>query len=160
LVSVCCFVFFFQAEDGIRDRNVTGVQTCALPISDTDVAEALTWAAFAMTFVGVVIALFQLVGFKELEETVLAGITTMLPAILIIILAWSIGVVTDELGTAEYVVGATESWMTPMLMPLLIFIIGMFISFATGTSWGTMAILTPIAIPLAYTIGGEDLIPL
>src|SRR5699024_12785383 len=55
-------------------------------------------------------------------ETVLAGITTMLPAILIIILAWSIGVVTDELGTAEYVVGATESWMTPMLMPLLIFI--------------------------------------
>src|SRR5699024_7426286 len=59
-----------------------------------------------------------------------------------------------------YVVGATESWMTPMLMPLLIFIIGMFISFATGTSWGTMAILTPIAIPLAYTIGGEDLIPL
>lgn len=129
-------------------------------LADTDVAEALTWAAFAMTFVGVVIALFQRVGFKELEETVLAGITTMLPAILIIILAWSIGVVTDELGTAEYVVGATESWMTPMLMPLLIFIIGMFISFATGTSWGTMAILTPIAIPLAYTIGGEDLIPL
>src|SRR5699024_10638272 len=129
-------------------------------LADTDVAEALTWAAFAMTFVGVVIALFQRVGFKELEETVLAGITTMLPAILIIILAWSIGVVTDELGTAEYVVSATESWMTPMLMPLLIFIIGMFISFETGTSWGTMAILTPIAIPLAYTIGGEDLIPL
>src|SRR5699024_3329337 len=96
----------------------------------------------------------------ELEETVLAGITTMLPAILIIILAWSIGVVTDELGTAEYDVSATASWMTPMLMPLLIFIMGMFSSFATGTSWGSMAILTPIAIPLAYTIGGEDLIPL
>src|SRR5699024_856028 len=46
-------------------------------LADTDVAEALTWAAFAMTFVGVVIALFQRVGFKELEETVLAGITTM-----------------------------------------------------------------------------------
>src|SRR5699024_1989970 len=90
---------------------------------------------------------------------VLAGITTMLPAILIIVLAWSIGVVTDELGTAEYVVGATESWMTPMLMPLLIFTIGMFISFATGTSCGPMAIITPIAIPLAATIGGVDLIP-
>src|SRR5699024_2197905 len=103
--------------------------------ADTDVAEPLIWAAIGTTFVGCVIALFQRVGFKELEETVLACITTMLPAILIIILAWSIGVVTDELGTAEYVVGATESWMTPMLMPLLIFIIGMFISFATGTSW-------------------------
>src|SRR5699024_10480495 len=86
--------------------------------------------------------------------------TTMLPAILIIILAWSFGVVTEDLGSAAFVVGATESWMTPLLMPLLIFIIVMFISFASGTSWILMAILTLIEIPLAYTIGGEDLIPL
>ena len=84
----------------------------------------------------------------------------MLPALIIIVLAWSIGTVTDVLGTANYVVNSTESWMTPALMPFLVFIIGMFISFSTGTSWGTMAILTPIAIPLAYTIGGEALIPL
>src|SRR5699024_10979514 len=83
------------------------------------------------------------------EETILAGITTMLPALIIIVLAWSIGTVTDVLGTANYVVNSTESWMTPALMPFLVFIIGMFISFSTGTSWGTMAILTPIAIPLA-----------
>src|SRR5699024_12578877 len=114
-------------------------KTMSEGLADSVVAEALTWVAFAMTFVGVVIALFQRVGFKGLEETVLAGITTMLTAILIIILAWSIGVVTDELGTAEYVVGATQSWMTPMLMPLLIFIICMFLSFATGTSSATMA---------------------
>ena len=129
-------------------------------LADTDVAVALTWAAFAMSFVGIVIALFQKVGFKDIEETILAGITTMLPALIIIVLAWSIGTVTDVLGTANYVVNSTESWMTPALMPFLVFIIGMFISFSTGTSWGTMAILTPIAIPLAYTIGGEALIPL
>src|SRR5699024_6316494 len=105
-------------------------------------------------------ALFQRVGFKELEETVLAGITTMLPAILIIVLAWSIGVVTDELGTAEYVVGATEGWMTPMLMPLLIVIIGMFTSLAARMFCITMAILTPIAILHASTLGDEYLIPL
>src|SRR5699024_7915210 len=131
---------------GIWGRRYTGGgaegKTMFEALAKTDVDEAHTWAAFAETIVGDVNPLFQRVGFKELEETVLAGITTMLPAILIIILAWSIGVVTDELGTAEYVVSATESWMTPMLMPLLIFIIGMFISFATGTSWGTMAILT------------------
>src|SRR5699024_12390402 len=79
---------------------------------------------------------------------ILAGITTMLPALLIIVLAWSIGTVTDVLGTAEYVVNSTESWMTPALMPFRVFVIGMFISFSTGTSWGTMAILTPIAVPL------------
>jgi len=129
-------------------------------IADTDVAVALTWAALAMTVVGAVIALFQGVGFKDIEETILGGINTMVPALIIIVLAWSIGLVTEVLGTAEYVVSMTEAWMTPALLPFLVFIIAMFISFATGTSWGTMAILTPIAIPLAYSIGGESLLHL
>jgi len=129
-------------------------------LADTDVAIALTWGAFAMITVGIILSLIQGVGAKEIEETILGGVRTMLPALLIIVLAWSIGTVTGELGTAEFVVAATESWMTPALLPFLIFVIGMFISFATGTSWGTMAILIPIAIPLAYGIGGEPLIPI
>lgn len=127
-------------------------------LADTDVSVALTWAAFAMTFVGVVIALFQKVSLSEIEESILAGFRTMLPALVIMILAWSIGTVCDVLGTADYVVGATKDWMTPTLLPFLLFIVGMFISFATGTSWGTMAILTPVAIPLAFTVGDIDLI--
>src|SRR5699024_1083198 len=115
---------------------------------------------FAISIVGIVIALFQKVGFKDIEETILAGITTMLPALLIIVLAGSIGTVTDVLGTANYVVNSTESWMTPALMPLLVFLIGIFISFSTGPSWVTMAMLTSSANPLAYAIGGEALLPL
>ncbi|WP_164667911.1 Na+/H+ antiporter NhaC family protein [Virgibacillus doumboii] len=129
-------------------------------LADTDVSIALTWGAFAMTTVGLILALIQGMGFKHCEETILGGIRTMLPALIIIILAWSIGTVTSELGTAEFVVSATESWMTAALLPFLIFIIAMFISFATGTSWGTMSILTPIAIPMAFTFGGEELIPI
>lgn len=127
-------------------------------LADTDVAVSLTWGAFAMTLVGIVQALIQGMGLKLCEDTLLAGIRTMLPALVIIVLAWSIGTVTTELGTAEFVVNATQSWMTPALLPFLIFIIGMFISFATGTSWGTMSILTPIAIPLAFSIGGVPLV--
>lgn len=129
-------------------------------LADTDVSIALTWGAFAMTAVGLIIALIQGMKLKQCEETLLGGIRTMLPALIIIVLAWSIGTVTSELGTAEFVVNATEGWMTAALLPFLIFIIAMFISFATGTSWGTMSILTPIAIPLAYTFGGEELIPI
>lgn len=129
-------------------------------LADTDVAVALTWAGLAMTVVGIIIALLQGIGFKEIEETILGGINTMVPALIIIVLAWSIGLVTEVLGTGEYVVSMTESWMTPALLPFLVFAIAMFISFATGTSWGTMAILTPIALPLAYSVGGEELIPL
>ncbi|MFC4557671.1 Na+/H+ antiporter NhaC family protein [Virgibacillus kekensis] len=129
-------------------------------LADTDVSVALTWGAFAMTLIGLIIALTLGMGFKQCEETILGGIRTMLPALVIIILAWSIGTVTSELGTAEFVVSMTEGWMTAALLPFLIFAIGMFISFATGTSWGTMSILTPIAIPMAYSFGGEELIPI
>ncbi|PAV30859.1 sodium:proton antiporter [Virgibacillus profundi] len=129
-------------------------------LAATDVSIALTWGAFAMTLVGIILALIQGMGLKKCEDALLGGIRTMLPALIIIVLAWSIGTVTSVLGTAEYVVAATEGWMTAALLPFLIFVIGMFISFATGTSWGTMSILTPIAIPLAYTMGGEDLIPI
>ncbi|WP_085994319.1 Na+/H+ antiporter NhaC family protein [Oceanobacillus senegalensis] len=129
-------------------------------LAATDVSIALTWGAFAMTVTGLILALLQGMSLKACEETLLGGIRTMLPALIIIVLAWSIGTVTSDLGTAEYVVSATQGWMTAALLPFLIFIIGMFISFATGTSWGTMSILTPIAIPLAYTFGGEELIPI
>ncbi|RKQ29269.1 Na+/H+ antiporter NhaC family protein [Oceanobacillus halophilus] len=129
-------------------------------LADTDVSIALTWGAFAMTLTGLIMALIQGMKLRECEETLLGGVRTMLPALIIIILAWSIGTVTSELGTAEFVVNATQGWMTAALLPFLVFIIGMFISFATGTSWGTMSILTPIAIPLAYTFGGEELIPI
>ncbi|WP_019376411.1 Na+/H+ antiporter NhaC family protein [Virgibacillus halodenitrificans] len=129
-------------------------------LADTDVSVALTWGAFAMTFVGIILALIQGMGLKKCEDTLLGGIRTMLPALVIIVLAWSIGTVTSELGTAEFVVNATQGWMSAALLPFLVFVIGMFISFATGTSWGTMSILTPLAIPLAYTLGDVDLIPI
>ncbi|MFO7729712.1 MAG: Na+/H+ antiporter NhaC family protein [Spirochaetia bacterium] len=127
-------------------------------LADTDVAVALTWAAFAMSLMGLVLAIIHKLSFKEIEETILSGISTMLPALVIMVLAWSIGTVTGELGTADFVVNATESWMSAGLLPFLVFVIGMFIAFSTGTSWGTMAILTPIAVPLAYNIGGIELI--
>ena len=82
----------------------------------------------------------------------------MLPAVLIMVLAWSIGTVCGSLGTADFVVNATKGWMSAALLPFLIFILCMFISFATGTSWGTMAIITPIGVPLAYSIGGIPLV--
>ncbi|MFW5484560.1 MAG: Na+/H+ antiporter NhaC family protein [Spirochaetaceae bacterium JB067] len=127
-------------------------------LADTEVDVALTWAAFAMSFVGLILALIQRFSFKEIEDTIMGGIRTMLPALIIMILAWSIGTVTGALGTADFVVESTQRWMSPALLPFIIFLICMFISFSTGTSWGTMAIMTPIGIPLAYTIGGLPLV--
>jgi len=129
-------------------------------IENSDVSIALVWASFAMTAVGIVIALKHRFTISECEDILLSGFRTMLPAIVTMILAWTVGTVSKELGTGAYVISITQGWLTLEILPLLVFIIGMFVAFATGTSWGTMAILIPIAVPLAYEVGGIDTIPI
>ena len=61
------------------------------------------------------------------------------------------------LNTAEYVVTITQDWLSPSVLPAVIFLICALIAFATGTSWGTYAITIPIAIPLAFGFSGGEL---
>ena len=72
----------------------------------------------------------------------------MVPAILILTFAWTLKAMTDSLGAAEYVAGIVESAAGGFLhlLPAIIFVVGCFLSFATGTSWGTFGILIPIVV--------------
>jgi Na+/H+ antiporter NhaC len=84
----------------------------------------------------------------------------MIIAAAIIILAWTIGHATDQVGTAEYVVNILMNIGLPgRALPIIIFLAAMFISFTTGTSWGTMAILTPIAVSTGYELVGFSIVP-
>jgi Na+/H+ antiporter NhaC len=67
-----------------------------------------------------------------------------------LILAWGLSTVGDALGTAEFIVSVVQGAIPYWLVPSLVFLIGAVMSFATGTSWGTFAIVMPIAIPMAY----------
>ena len=73
----------------------------------------------------------------------------------ILILAWSLGSVIKELGTAYYLVEVLKGAIPAFLLPSLIFVLGAVISFSTGTAYGTMSILMPLAIPLAHSINPE-----
>ncbi len=73
--------------------------------------------------------------------------------LLILVLAWSLGAVCKALGTADYIVGLTRGALPPWMVPVLIFVTGASISFATGSSWGTFAILMPLGIPMAVALG-------
>ncbi|MES1924205.1 Na+/H+ antiporter NhaC family protein [Salinisphaera sp. T31B1] len=127
-------------------------------LADTDVSVALSWAAFAMVVTAMGLSLAQRHTLEDCEQTLLAGFRTMLPALVIMVLAWTIGTVTGALDTGDHVIAATRDWLSPGLLPMLIFAIGMVISFATGSSWGAMAILTPVAVPLAYNVGDLGLV--
>jgi Na+/H+ antiporter NhaC len=73
--------------------------------------------------------------------------------LMILVLAWSLGSVCKALGTADYIVGLAQGTLPPWMVPLLVFVTGAGISFATGSSWGTFAILMPVAIPMAVGLG-------
>ena len=72
--------------------------------------------------------------------------------LLILVLAWSLGSVCKALGTANYIVGLTQGTLPPWMVPLLLFVTGASISFATGSSWGTFSILKPLGIPMAAAL--------
>ena len=88
--------------------------------------------------------------FTELMDCLPEGFKQMVPAILILCLAWTIGDVTKALGAPEFVAGIVENLSGSLyaLLPAVVFIIAAFLGFATGTSWGTFSILLPIVIPV------------
>ena len=86
--------------------------------------------------------------FDEAMSSLIKGFEAMVPAILILTLAWTLKSMTDSLGAAEYVSGvvANSANGLQMLLPAIIFIVAAFLAFATGTSWGTFGILIPICV--------------
>jgi Na+/H+ antiporter NhaC len=76
----------------------------------------------------------------------------MIMAFIILVLAWSIGSVCVDLHTADYLVSKVSGVLSPHMLPSLIFLTSALVSFATGTSWATMTILTPICIPLVFQV--------
>ena len=80
----------------------------------------------------------------------------MLMACMILVLAWTLGDICGKVKTADYIISLTEGILTPALLPPIMFITSALVSFCTGTSWGTMPILIPIAVPLAFNLLGGD----
>ncbi|MFC7187123.1 Na+/H+ antiporter NhaC family protein [Halorubrum yunnanense] len=117
--------------------------------------DALLWGTFTMVAVALVMGVASgIASLDEAMETVIDGFGMMLTALTILVMAWTIGTVTTALGTGIYVTGIAENFVTPTLLPVVVLVASAFIAFSTGTSWGTMAIVTPIAVPLAWSVGG------
>jgi Na+/H+ antiporter NhaC len=85
-------------------------------------------------------------------EAYLAGARAMLIAVTILVLAWSLSAVCAELGTAEHLVEVAHRVLSARLLPAVVFVLAAAVSFATGTSWGTMAILMPLVFPLGLEL--------
>lgn len=126
---------------------------------NADASVVLLWSSFGGLIIAALMSLAQrILSIKEIMESWVTGVKSMTIAALILILAWSLGGVNDDLGTAEFIVGLAKGNLPPSLLPLLMFILPCLVAFSTGSSWGANTIVMPLAIPLAVQIGGTDLL--
>ena len=122
-------------------------------IGSSDSYVALLWASFGGLLVAIIMTVAQkIMKLIDTMHNMTIGFKTMLPALIILTLAWSLAITTEELHTATYITNLLQDSLSPYLMPAIIFILAAFIAFSTGSSWSTMAILYPIAIPTTWAI--------
>ncbi len=138
----------------------TGVQSVGTDagmrqiIGAGDAFKSLMWASFAGSLTAITLAVGQRVlTLTQAVEAWVSGMRAMMLGMIILILAWSLGGVTEGLGTGPYLASLLQDTLPIHLLPVLVFITAAVISFATGTSWGTMSILFPVVIPLAVAMG-------
>ncbi len=133
-------------------------------LANADVTEALIYGAI----LGLASAMYYYFryttdnpkfGAHTFGRGVVGGVSSMLPAVYILLLAWMLGALIESLGTGEYLAGLVESadiapaWLVP-----LIFVMAGAMAFSTGTSWGSFGILLPIAGTLMTSVGEPELL--
>lgn len=119
--------------------------------SNTDATVALPWGGLVALVIAVIYLIARrVVTFKEAMECIPHGFNAMVPAILILTLATSLKNMTGILGAADYVYGVMNGAAAGLanFLPAIIFLVACFLSFATGTSWGTFGILIPIVVSI------------
>lgn len=115
---------------------------------------AVLWSVtLAIAVAGIMYRFQKLMSMKEIMDMILKGAGGMISLALLMMLAFSLGNTCRELGTGIYVSKITSSFINPGLVPALVFAVSAFVAFSTGTSFGTFALMVPLAIPFVNTLG-------
>lgn len=116
---------------------------------------AVLWSVLASLAILCVIALgpCRMSG-RVVGDLIFKGVGGMIPVVSLLLLAFALGGVTRELGTGTFVAGIISGAVSPRMAVAGLYVLASFMAFATGTSWGTFALMVPIAVPLAAAQGG------
>lgn len=126
-------------------------------IESADSYKALLWGSLISVTVAIIMTLSRkLLRIDEMLEGMMEGMHTMFDGLLILVLAWALSALTVELGTADYLMSVFGETLNPYWLPAIVFVLSALTAFATGSSWGTMGILMPLVVPLAWEIGNTS----
>lgn len=142
---VCCTLGMLYTGDFFAGADFVTA------FSDSDASVGLVFGSFGALAVTLLLYLVRKVlTLRECMDALPAGFQAMVPAILILTFAWTLKAMTDSLGAGAYVnllvKGSAESFLS--VLPAIIFLIAVGLSFSTGTSWGTFGVLIPIVVDL------------
>jgi Na+/H+ antiporter NhaC len=123
-------------------------------IGNADSYTALLWSSLSGVLTAVLLTVSQrILSLKKSIDSLINGFRTMLTAILILVLAWALALLTEHMHTATFISNSMLAMsLPPYLVPAITFILAALISFSTGSSWGTMAILYPLMLPATWLI--------
>ncbi|MGA9575212.1 MAG: Na+/H+ antiporter NhaC family protein [Lysobacterales bacterium] len=136
-----------QATADVADPSLKDI------IGSADSYTALMWSSLCAMMAAAILSVGQRI--LSLEEVVNAwfhGVSSMLMAMIILILAWSLGEITDVLKTAEFLTSVLGDSLPTFIMPTIVFLLAAVAAFATGSSWGAMGILFPLVMPLTWAV--------
>jgi len=147
LFSVIGGLYFTGTGDSIQQILATANSFVALVV-----------AGFLGSIVAISLTLYQrILTLDKVMEAWVDGLSSITTAMVILTLSWVLASITLELHTADYLVAMIGDGIPPALLPAIIFSLAGIIALGTGTSWGTMGILIPLAVPLSWAmIGGND----
>ncbi len=122
-------------------------------IGSANAYEVLIWASLLACMVAMILSLGQrILTLNEIIDAWVVGARFMLTGLLLLVMAWAIADVTNILQTAPYLISILGDTLSPYSLPAVIFILSAGAGFASGSSWGVMAILMPLVIPLCWAV--------
>ena len=152
MIGMVPIVLYISGKHALETQGVSGTFFDA--ITEGSGSTAVLWGVIIGLLTGAVS--YRIQGIMNVEETteqLIKGIQGLVPLVIVLSLAFTIGATTRALGTGVFIAQAAEATLNVGFIPVLVFLLACFVAFSTGTSWGTFGIMIPIVIPMIDILG-------
>ena len=125
----------------------------SLTVGNSDSYRALLWASISGLMIAVGLTAAQgIMTYRKAVAAATEGFKTMVDAVVILLLAWALAALTEQMHTADYLAGLAGDSVAPWAVPVITFVLSAAVAFSTGSAWGTMAIVYPLMLPLSWEL--------
>ncbi|MGJ8562914.1 MAG: Na+/H+ antiporter NhaC family protein [Alphaproteobacteria bacterium] len=154
VLSMVVLMFVFLIYTGWAEANGEGLTKAWDAMKTGSGSAAVLYAVSGAIIIAMLMYKSQkLFGIREMIELCLTGMSGMVGITLLTVLSFALNDMCRDLGTGQYMADLASGFITPAIVPALIFILASFIAFSTGTSWGAFAIMIAVAVPLSESMG-------